>query len=96
MRSRSFAFLLCLSVFLFATDVFAQTFRGSIQGTITDSSGAAVSEPPARLAGDGRRARPPARRRHGQRRSESSRETGHLRMLSRPPDSPSGATRLRD
>jgi hypothetical protein len=42
MRSRSIAFLLVSFVFIFAIAAHAQTFRGSIQGTVTDSSGAAI------------------------------------------------------
>jgi len=42
MRSRSVAFLFAIFVFIFASTAHAQTFRGSIQGTVTDSSGAAI------------------------------------------------------
>jgi hypothetical protein len=42
MRSRSIAFLFASFVFIFAIAAHAQTFRGSIQGTVTDSSGAAI------------------------------------------------------
>jgi hypothetical protein len=42
MRSRSIAFLFACFVFIFASAAHAQTFRGSIQGTVTDSSGAAI------------------------------------------------------
>ena len=42
MRSRSTAFLFVSLVLLFASAALAQTFRGSIQGTVTDSSGAAI------------------------------------------------------
>jgi outer membrane receptor protein involved in Fe transport len=38
----SLLLLLCLSATLFTQTLFAQTFRGGIQGTVTDSSGAAV------------------------------------------------------
>ena len=43
MRSRSLAFLLLCLCSIFASATFAQTFRGSIQGTVTDTSGAAVA-----------------------------------------------------
>jgi len=43
MRSRSVAFLYFLLVFLFSIGTQAQTFRGSIQGTVTDGSGAVVT-----------------------------------------------------
>ena len=42
MRSRSIVSLYALLVFVFTSAAVAQTFRGSIQGTVTDSSGAAV------------------------------------------------------
>jgi len=42
MKSRSIAFLFVLFALLFAIDANAQTFRGSIQGTITDGTGATV------------------------------------------------------
>ena len=42
MRSRSIISIYALFVFIFASAVVAQTFRGSINGTVTDSSGAAV------------------------------------------------------
>jgi hypothetical protein len=42
MRSRSVAVLFVLLASIFACSAFAQTFRGSIQGTVTDASGAAV------------------------------------------------------
>ncbi len=38
----SVVLLLCLSATLFTQTLLAQTFRGGIQGTVTDSSGAAV------------------------------------------------------
>ncbi|HXO39571.1 MAG TPA: carboxypeptidase-like regulatory domain-containing protein, partial [Candidatus Acidoferrum sp.] len=38
----SLILLLCLSATLFTPSMLAQTFRGGIQGTVTDSSGAAV------------------------------------------------------
>ena len=43
MRSRSIAVLFVFLVTLFACCAMAQTFRGSIQGTVTDASGAAVA-----------------------------------------------------
>ena len=43
MRSRSIVSLYALLVFVFTSAAVAQTFRGSIQGTVTDSSGAAVA-----------------------------------------------------
>ena len=43
MRSRSIVYLFVLLGFIFASAAIAQTFRGSINGTVTDSSGAAVS-----------------------------------------------------
>ncbi len=43
MRSRSTAFLFVFLVFIFASAIHAQTFRGSIQGTVTDSGGAAIA-----------------------------------------------------
>ena len=43
MRSRSILSLFVLFVFIFASAAVAQTFRGSIRGTVTDSSGAAVA-----------------------------------------------------
>ncbi len=43
MRSRSTAFLFVFLVFIFASAIHAQTFRGSIQGTVTDSGGAAIT-----------------------------------------------------
>ena len=43
MRSRSIVSLFALLVFIFTSAAVAQTFRGSIQGTVTDSSGAAVA-----------------------------------------------------
>ena len=43
MKSRSIMFLFVLLVFVFTSAAVAQTFRGSIQGTVTDSTGAAVS-----------------------------------------------------
>jgi len=46
-RSRSITFLLVFFVSIFASTVHAQTFRGSIQGTVTDSSGATI--PGARI-----------------------------------------------
>ena len=42
MRSRSSVILSVLLVFIFTCTAIAQTFRGSIQGTVTDGSGAAV------------------------------------------------------
>src|ERR1039458_8532278 len=42
MRSRSSAVLYLFFAFILACTSSAQTFRGSIQGTITDSSGAAI------------------------------------------------------
>lgn len=42
MRSRSIAFLLVFLVAIFASTAHPQTFRGSIQGTVTDSSGATI------------------------------------------------------
>ncbi len=42
MRSRSIAVLFVFLASIFASCAFAQTFRGSIQGTVTDPSGAAV------------------------------------------------------
>ena len=43
MRSRSIAVLFVFLVTLFACCAVGQTFRGSIQGTVTDASGAAVA-----------------------------------------------------
>ena len=42
MRSRSSVIASVLLVFIFTCTAIAQTFRGSIQGTVTDGSGAAV------------------------------------------------------
>ena len=42
MRSRSSAVLYLFFAFIFVSTSNAQTFRGSIQGTITDSTGAAI------------------------------------------------------
>jgi hypothetical protein len=42
MKSRSVAVLFVLLTSIFGCFVFGQTFRGSIQGTVTDASGAAV------------------------------------------------------
>jgi hypothetical protein len=42
MRSRSVAILFLFLASIFAGCTFAQTFRGSIQGTVTDASGAAL------------------------------------------------------
>lgn len=42
MRSRSAAAVFVLLASIFAFNAFGQTFRGSIQGTVTDSSGAAI------------------------------------------------------
>jgi hypothetical protein len=42
MRSRSIAVLFVFLASIFVCSTFGQTFRGSIQGTITDASGAAV------------------------------------------------------
>ncbi|HVJ05115.1 MAG TPA: carboxypeptidase regulatory-like domain-containing protein [Candidatus Saccharimonadales bacterium] len=42
MRSRSTAVLFVFLVSIFACCAFAQTFRGSIQGTVTDSTGSAI------------------------------------------------------
>jgi len=42
MRSRSVAVLFVFIASLFACSAFGQTFRGSIQGTVTDASGASV------------------------------------------------------
>ena len=42
MRSRSIALFFAFFITIFAGTAVAQTFRGSIQGTVTDSSGAAV------------------------------------------------------
>jgi len=43
MRSRSVAVLFVFFAVLFACSAFGQTFRGSIQGTVTDPTGAAVA-----------------------------------------------------
>ncbi len=43
MRSRSIAVLFVFLLTIFACCAMAQTFRGSIQGTVTDASGAAVA-----------------------------------------------------
>ena len=42
MKSRSVYFLFVLLVFLLASAVYGQTFRGSIQGAVTDDSGGAI------------------------------------------------------
>jgi len=44
MRSRSIALLYVLFAFIFVCSSSAQSFRGSIQGTVTDSTGAAIPD----------------------------------------------------
>ena len=43
MKSRSIPVLFAVLAFIFAIAANAQTFRGSIQGTVTDGSGAAIA-----------------------------------------------------
>jgi hypothetical protein len=53
MKSRSVAVLFVFLASLFACSAFGQTFRGSIQGTVTDSSGAAVAGAQVKISNPG-------------------------------------------